>query len=694
MENIQIPLQDISFVEKNYLKKLELLGIKTVRDFLYYFPARYDDFSKITDVADLETDQVATVSGKIIDIQTIRTWKKRMAITEAAVQDKTGSVKVIWFNQPYIIQNIKKDSLVRLSGKISWNKKGIFISNPAYEFAKRTPTNTGRLVPVYSETRGMTSKWMRWKISQLLKKYSAEIPEIIPHAILKRQKLIGACEAIQQLHFPDNFPKIKEAQKRMAFEEMFLIQLVSIQARKDWEKSRAISIEFNEKLIKEFVDSLPFNLTDAQKKSAFQILRDLEKKYPMNRLLEGDVGSGKTVVAAIAALEAMMAGYQTAIMAPTEVLAKQHFETFGKVLKGFSQKVGLLIGSETRTFWKKNTRKNFLGKIRRSEIKILIGTHALIQKDVEFKNLALVVIDEQHRFGVEQRAKLQKQASELKDGLKKSIPHLLTMTATPIPRTLALAFFGNLDISLLDEMPKGRKKIITNIITPTNRNKVYEFIRSEIKKDRQAFFIYPLIEESEKISGKAATEEHKRLSENIFPDLKIGLLHGRMKPKGKEEVMNNFKNKDLDILVSTSVIEVGVDVPNSTIMVIEGSERFGLAQLHQFRGRVGRSEHQSYCFLFTESASETTNKRLKALIESEDGFKLAEKDLEIRGPGEFIGKRQSGIADAAMQHFSDVKLIQQARIEAQSLFEFDPKLEKFPELKQALEKFDKDVHLE
>jgi ATP-dependent DNA helicase RecG len=694
MENIQISLQNVSFVEKNYLKKLDQLGIKTVRDFLYYFPSRYDDFSKLTGIADLETDHVATVSGKIIDIHVIRAWKRRMTIIEAVIQDKTGSIRVVWFNQPYIIQNIKKDSLVRLSGKISWDKKGIFISNPAYELAKRTPTNTGRLVPVYSETRGMTSKWMRWKISQLLKKYSTEIPEIIPHAILKRQKLIGACEAIQQLHFPDNFPKIKEAQKRMAFEEMFLIQLVSTRARKDWEKSPAISIEFNEKLIKGFVDSLPFKLTDAQKKSAFQILRDLEKKYPMNRLLEGDVGSGKTVVAAIAALEAMMAGFQTAIMAPTEVLAKQHFETFGKILKGFSQKVGLLIGSETRTFWKKNTRKNFLGKIRRSEIKILIGTHALIQKDVEFKNLALVIIDEQHRFGVEQRAKLQKQASELKDGLKKSIPHLLTMTATPIPRTLALAFFGNLDISLLDEMPKGRKKIITEIITPAKRNKVYDFIRSEIKSGRQVFFIYPLIEESEKISGKAATEEHKNLSENVFPDLKIGLLHGRMKPKDKEDVMRKFKDKDYNILVSTSVIEVGVDVPNSTIMVIEGSERFGLAQLHQFRGRVGRSEHQSYCFLFTESASETTSKRLNALIESEDGFKLAEKDLEIRGPGEFIGKRQSGIADGAMKYLGDVKLIQQARLEAQSVFTLDPKLEKFPELKNALQKFDQEAHLE
>jgi len=323
---------------------------------------------------------------------------------------------------------------------------------------------------------------------------------------------------------------------------------------------------------------------------------------------------------------------------------------------------------------------------------------------VQFKNLALVIIDEQHRFGVEQRARLQRAAIEIRGGLsakggfasggKKSVPHLLTMTATPIPRTLALAFFGNLDISLLDEMPKGRKKIITEVVAPAGREKFYEFMRSEIQKGRQAFFIFPLISESEKIAGKAATEEHKKLSEKIFPDLKIGLLHGRMKPKEKEEVMARFKDKELDILVSTSVIEVGVDVPNATIMVIEGSDRFGLAQLHQFRGRVGRSDHQSYCFLFTDSTSDTTKKRLKALIESEDGFKLAEKDLEIRGPGEFIGKRQSGTPDTAMKYLGDVKLIQQARLEAQSVFALDPNLEKFPVLKNALERFDKEVHLE
>lgn len=694
MDHFQTPLSRISFIEKNYLKYLEKLDVETVRDFLYFFPVRYDDFSKTAKISDLKANEIATIQGKIKSIENIRTWKRRFAVTEAYAEDESGTVRIVWFNQPFIVKNIKEGASYRFSGKLNSDSHGTYLSNPSYETAGRAPTNTGRLVPVYAETRGVTSRWMRWKISQLLKNYLRDIPEIVPNAILKRQKLVGAQEAIRELHFPSSFEKVKEARKKIAFEEMFLIQLNSIRIRQSWEQSKSVTIKFDEKLIKKFVDTLPFKLTDAQRKSSFQILKDLEKKYPMNRLLEGDVGSGKTVVAAIAALETMMAGYQTAILAPTEVLARQHFETFGKALKGFSQKIGLLTNSESRTFWKKNTKKNFLGKIKRGDIRILIGTHALIQKSVEFKNLALVIIDEQHRFGVNQRAYLQKQAGNIKDGLKNTTPHLLSMTATPIPRTLALAFFGNLDISLLDEMPKGRKKIITEIVTPDGREKIYDFINKEIKAGRQAFFIFPLIEESEKIAGKAATEEYKNLSENIFPDLKIGLLHGRMKLKEKEGVMAEFKAKKLDILVSTSVIEVGVDVPNTTIMVIEGSERFGLAQLHQFRGRVGRSEHQSYCFLFTDSSSENTSQRLKVLTDSEDGFKLAEYDLEIRGPGQFLGTQQSGRADSAMQYLGDIKLIQQARIEAQSLFEFDPKLEKFPILKQTLDKMDQEIHLE
>ncbi|MDD3487683.1 MAG: ATP-dependent DNA helicase RecG [Candidatus Moranbacteria bacterium] len=694
MNPLQTPLSRVSFIEKNNLKKLEKLGLATVRDLLYYAPARYEDLSNKKKIGGLKVGETATIAGTVKSINNIYAFRKRIAVTEAFLDDGSGSARIIWFNQPFVTKNIRENEDYRFSGKLVNDKRGLYFAPSSYESARRTPTNTGRLVPIYPETRGITSKWLRWKITQAFKTCLPNVPEIVPTAILKRQKLINIQKAIQTLHFPEKLKDIEAAQKRIAFEEMFLIQLNALKSRKDWKESKAISIPFDEKLVKKFVASLPFKLTNAQRKSTFQILKDLEKKFPMNRLLEGDVGSGKTVVAAIAALEAMMAGYQTAILAPTEVLARQHFETFGKVLKGFSQKIGLLTNSESRTYWKKNTKKNFLGKIKRGEIKILIGTHALIQKSVEFKNLALVVIDEQHRFGVNQRAHLQKQAGNLKDGGKNTVPHLLSMTATPIPRTLALAFFGNLDISLLDEMPKGRKKIGTKIIPPLEQKSVYDFIRAEIKNGRQAFFIYPLVEESEKIDGKAATEEYKKLSGQIFPDLKIGLLHGRMKPKEKEKIMQEFKDKKLDILVSTSVIEVGVDVPNATIMVIEGAERFGLAQLHQFRGRVGRSEHQSHCFLFVDTPSSLANKRLKALIESEDGFKLAEKDLEIRGPGQFLGTRQSGRPDSAMEYLRDVKLISEARLEAQSLYAFDPQLKQFPVLKNALAEMEQEVHLE
>lgn len=703
MNPLQTPLSQISFIEKNYLKKLESLGIENVRDFLRYFPSRYDDFSKTKKISDLKVGETATIEGKIISIKNIRAWRRKFSITEAFAEDESGSVRIVWFNQPFILNNIKEGKTYRFSGKLKSDTHGLHLSNPSYETASRAPTNTGRLVPVYPETRGITSRWLRWKMSQLLKNYLHSIPETVPDAILKRQKLISAQEVTRELHFPSNPENIKLARKKVAFEEMFLIQLNALKARKNWEDSKSIAVSFDEKLIKKFVDSLSFKLTNAQKKSTFQILKDLEKNFPMNRLLEGDVGSGKTVVAAIAALETMMAGYQTAILAPTEVLARQHFETFGLVLKGFSQKIGLFTTSESRTFWKKNTKKNFLGKIRRGDIKILIGTHALIQKSVEFHKLALVIIDEQHRFGVNQRAYLQKETSKLKDGQKHTVPHLLSMTATPIPRTLALAYFGNLDISILDESPKGRKKIITEIVAPDERQKKYDFILQEIKSGRQAFFIFPLVEESDKIEGKSAKTEHENLSKKIFPDFSVGLLHGRMPAKSgsasggkpsKEQVMNDFKNGKYNILVSTSVIEVGVDVPNATIMVIEGAERFGLAQLHQFRGRVGRSDHQSYCFLFTDSDLKTASDRLDALVKSEDGFKLAEYDLSLRGPGQFIGTRQSGRADSTMQYLGNIKLIQQARLEAQSVFALDPKLEKFPVLKTALEEMEKDVHLE
>jgi ATP-dependent DNA helicase RecG len=502
-----------------------------------------------------------------------------------------------------------------------------------------------------------------------------------------------------QIHFPVSEEKLRIAQKRFAFQEMLLVQLKSLQTKSQWESQNSLKIKFNEELIKNFVSDLPFKLTGAQRKSSFEILKDLEKTRPMNRLLNGDVGSGKTIVAAISALQVMQADHQVALMAPTEVLARQHFENLCKIFAKYNFNLALLTNSykETRKKSKSRTqsRKMLLSEIRAGKINLIIGTHALIQKDVRFKNLALVIVDEQHRFGVAQRAYLQQDTMQMEDGLKKSVPHLLTMTATPIPRTLAIAFSGNLDISLLDEMPQSRKGIITQIISPQKRNSAYEFIRNQIKIGRQIFIILPLVEESKVLTEvKAAVQEHARLVKEVFPEYQLGLLHGKLKSKEKEAVMQDFKSKKTNILVSTSVVEVGIDIPNASVILIEDADRFGLSQLHQVRGRVGRSKHQSFCFLFTNSNSEKSIGRLKALEESNDGFEIAQKDLELRGPGHFFGTLQSGLPDIAMENLTNIKLIKFARAEAEEILKHDLNLEKHSLLKSALQKFQEKIHLE
>jgi ATP-dependent DNA helicase RecG len=499
---------------------------------------------------------------------------------------------------------------------------------------------------------------------------------------------------------------------------MFLAQLASQSVKISWNKKQAVPISFDEKLMKKFVHSLPFSLTNAQRKASFQILKDIEKPLPMNRLLNGDVGSGKTVVAAIASLDVISAGYQVAFMAPTEILAQQHYDSISKLFAPYKISVALLTNAyhqvsnlkfkisnlklKDDTTSIKFKRSELLEKIATGNVNFVIGTHALIQKDIKFKNLTLVIVDEQHRFGVDQRAYLQQKIAEINDGLPEKTPHLLSMSATPIPRTLALAFFGNLNLSVLDEMPKDRKLIKTEIVGARDRQKTYDFVRSEIKKGRQAFIIFPLVEESQKMSElKAATEEHERLSKNIFPDLRLALLHGKMPAKEKEKVMQDFSgsalggnNKKFDILVATSVVEVGIDIPNATIMIIEDADRFGLSQLHQFRGRVGRSEMQSYCFLFTNSTTSKSKDRLKALEKFNSGFDIAQKDFELRGPGEFFGTRQSGLPDIAMQNVTNVKLIEISQSYAEKTLKESPDLKKFPLLKKELEKFNQNVHLE
>lgn len=760
------PLQNIGRISPAYQKRLLKLGLKTVADLLYHFPHRYDDFSNIKNIGDLKLNEMATVGGEIIEIKNIRTWKKRLNITEAYIQDKTGIIKAVWFNQPYLLNTIKQNDVVSLAGKVHlvrdfteslWGKreqskisnevsydKGLYLSNPAYEkliaynLKLRTDLrHTGGLIPVYPETAGLTSRWLRYVIKPLLPKFLPQIKDHLPLEVKRSQGLPDLKQAIEQIHFPKTKKHAAGARKRLAFDELFLIQLHALSQKQKWQEQKAPKIKFNETLIKGFVDLLPFKLTDAQRKSAWEILQDLEKSKPMNRLLEGDVGSGKTVVAALAALQVVNAGYQAAFMAPTEILARQHYDTICKLFAGLNIKIGLITGSEQTMNYelgiinyeknKKNPTHNSSFIIHNSDI--LIGTHALIQKSIQFKNLALAVVDEQHRFGVEQRAALVRgltptdtqtdaeipHKSATSPRQSAFIPHLLSMTATPIPRTLALTLYGDLDISLLDEMPKGRQEIITKIVSPDKRQAAYEFIRQQIKQGRQAFVICPRIEsrtstntaqtdaETQRESAssprqsvwlevKAVKDEYEKLSQKMFPDLNIAMLHGKMKPKEKEKIMRDFAKGLADILVSTSVVEVGVDIPNTAIMMIEGAERFGLAQLHQFRGRVGRGKFQSYCLLFTTSGSD--NERLAALLKCKNGFELAEKDLAIRGPGEFFGTAQSGLPDLLMASLTDVELIKQARQEAIKTLTQNPGLKNHPLLQGKLKKFQTEVHLE
>jgi ATP-dependent DNA helicase RecG len=699
--DLSTPVENLDYVGPVYQKRLKKLGIKTVRDLIFHFPHRYEDFSNLKKISQIKIGERVCLQGKILKIENTKTWKKRMILTQAILKDDSGEIKVVWFNQPYLINVLKENDFVSLAGKIISDEYGLYLSNPVYEKISKNKTliHTARIVPVYPETEGLSSKWLRFILRPILIKLRKEIPEILPEKIIKNYKILPIKEAIWQIHFPNSLSLAKRAKERFAFEEIFLISLFFLREKLKIVSKKAIPIPINLQLIKNFLKSLPFNLTKAQKRSVWEILKDLEKERPMNRLLEGDVGSGKTIVAVISALNTIKSGFQVALMAPTEILAQQHFQKIGKLLEKEKVKIGLMTGKENKIFFQKKIeklkREEILKKIKEGEIDFLIGTHALIQEEIEFKNLAFVILDEQHRFGVEQRAKLCQG--------RDFIPHFLSMTATPIPRTLALTIYGDLDISLIDEMPKGRKKIITKVISPKDRQKAYNFIRQEVKRGRQVFVICPRIEpknqKTEKrllswAEVKAVKEEYEKLSKIVFPDLKIGILHGKMKSQEKEKIMEDFKNKKIDILVSTSVIEVGIDIENATIMMIEGAERFGLAQLHQFRGRVGRGIHQSFCFLFTESPAKRTKERLKALISCQNGFELAERDLKIRGPGDFIGQRQWGIPDLAMDSLKDIFLVEKTKKAAKEILKEDPKLKNYPLLRERLEKFRERIHLE
>jgi len=717
-----IPIENLPRIGISYAKKLKKIGLHTLQDLLFYFPIRYEDFSNIITISAAKREALkekVCIQGEIKKIENIKTFRKKMIVTEAVIEDETEKIKAVWFNQPFLIKTLKKNDIVCLAGKIDLYKDGLFLSNPVFEKINKKNknirlTHTGRIVPIYSETKGLTSRWLRSIIKSLLYQFSSKLIDPLPLFILKKYKLLPLKKALWQIHFPTHLKNASWAKERFSFEELFFIQLSVLQEKLKLKQKKSLACPLNIELMKEFTRSLPFRLTDSQKKCAYQILKDLEKPLPMSRLLEGDVGSGKTVVAAMAALNTVKCAYQVALMAPTEILAKQHFQSFSQLLGRFDVKIGLLTSKEARVTIGKEvinvSKKKLLKDNAAQKIDILIGTHSLIQKGVEFKNLALVILDEQHRFGVEQRAKLTQN--------KNTIPHLLSMTATPIPRTLALTLYGDLDLSLLTEMPKNRKKVKTFIINPFQRQKAYDFIRKEVKKGRGVFVICPKIESSreskidllhtgeefslfyydpqtiKKLEIKAVKEEYKKLSTEIFPDLRIGMLHGKMKPKEKEKVILDFKNKKIDILVSTSVVEVGIDIPHATIILIEGAERFGLAQLHQFRGRVGRSELQSYCFLFTTSPDQLNKKRLKALIECDNGFELAQKDLEIRGPGSLFGTQQWGLPDIAMEGLANLSLVEKTRETAKEILEKDPGLQKYPLLKEKLKTIEQKIHLE
>ncbi len=693
---LNTPISQIPRIGKKYYKKFHKLGINTVRDLIYHFPHRYDDFSNLVPIAQLKLEQEKTIQGKVLDIENTRTPRKRMSLTEAIIKDDSGTIKAVWFNRPYIAKVLKPGQKISLSGKLKVRKGEHYLSNPSYEVMREYKflAHTAGLIPVYPETAGITSRVIRFALKTSLPVIN-KIKDYLPAKIKRSNNLFSLKKALKEVHFPQDKNSAKKARQRLAFDELFLIQLFSIKQKKSLQKQKARAIEFDKKIIKSFVDKLSFNLTNSQKIAMWDILQDISKPFPMNRLLNGDVGSGKTVVAAAAMLEVAKNNSQVAFMAPTEILAQQHFKEIIKLLKGHNLTVGLLTGSENKIQNKKLTRKEFLNRVENGEIDIIIGTHALIaqkknqKRTVKFNNLTLAIIDEQHRFGIKQRSHLRK---NFKD--QKIFPHFLTLTATPIPRTLTLTIYGDLDISLLKEMPKGRQKIITEIVPPEDRRKVYKFVKQQASSGRQVFVICPLIEESEKLEVKSVTQEYEKLKNKIFPDLNIEMLHGKMPADKKQKIMEDFKNKKTDVLISTSVVEVGIDVPNATAMMIEGAERFGLAQLHQFRGRVGRGKYQSYCFLLTSSSLKTSTSRLNALKKCKNGFELAEKDLKIRGPGELFGVRQSGLPDLAMANLGNIKLIEKTRKEASNLLEQDPQLKNHPLLLVKLSQFNQFIHLE
>lgn len=666
-------------------RKFRSLGVETCRDLLWHIPARYDDFRTITKVADLVPDTKVTVRVRVDMIQNKRSPRKRMIITQGLFSDDSDSIKAVWFRQPFITKNLQSGDEVYLSGNVVSDTFGLQFQNPTYERASDNPAHTARLVPVYPTTSKLSQKHIRMALRHVLP-LAQSIAEPLPPDVLGPHNVMPMGEALYAIHEPQSSKQAERARERLALDELLIIQLANARLRNDLEQHKAGKIPFAKDIVQHFVQHLPFQLTDAQRKCTWQILQDLENDRPMNRLLEGDVGSGKTVVAAVATANAADAKRQTAYMAPTEILANQQYDALCSLLP--NKNIAILTSARAELNGAKLSRPELKRRIAGNDADVVVGTHALLQEDVRFLDLGLAIIDEQHRFGVKQRKMLRRVS-----GTPETLPHLLSMTATPIPRTLALTVFGDLDLSILDELPQNRKPTITQRASLQALDPVFQRLHKELSVGRQAFVVCPLIAESDLLQHSSAEKVFEEWARGPLSGHTVALLHGKLKTAEKEEIMTKFQAGEINVLISTAVVEVGVDIPNATVMIIRGAERFGLAQLHQFRGRVGRAEHQSYCYVIPDEDNAGAE-RLDAFVQSNDGFELAEFDLKTRGPGDVYGTRQSGLPDLKVANLTDVALIERAQQIAETLLETDPELSQHKDFQTRVTRFLNDLHLE